>query len=146
MTFSQIFKELCIEKDINIVELAKEVNIRNSMLYKYMHGEYLPTLQNLVKLANYFDCTINFLIGLSDNPKQYKFTETFDKRVFFVRYCELLDKHNISHYALSKKLNFAKSSYRNWKNGIIPYLDTLYEIAKYFDFSVDYLIGRSYIE
>ena len=146
MNISQYIKDLCIDKNINIMELSNLVKIDNSLLYKYINENTLPTVNNLVKIANFFDCTINYLVGLSDDPKQYKFFNTFDKSLFFPRYYDLLNKHNISHYSLSKKFKLAKSSFLAWKKGAIPNLDTLYKIAEYFSVSIDYLVGRSDIK
>lgn len=143
MNISQNIKDLCIEKEINIIQLAKSVKIQDSLLYKYINENSLPTVNNIVKLANFFNCSINYLTGLSDNPAQYKFSDTYDKELFFERYCELLKNNNLSHYAFCKTINISKSNYFNWKKGGIPYLDTLYKIAEYFGVSIDYLIGRS---
>ena len=143
MNLSQVLKDLCLEREIKIIDLAKEVDIQNSLLYKYVNEIAVPTVNNVVKLANYFDCTINFLVGISNNPKEYDFCDTFDKNTFFVRYCELLKEFGVSHYQICKKFNLAKSVFWLWKKGSVPYMDTLTNLALYFDVSIDYLIGRS---
>lgn len=143
MNFSQNLKDFCIEKNINLKQLAELVNIQDSLLYKYDNGKSLPTIKNIVKLANFFDCSVNYFVGLTDKPKNITFCNNYNKTLFYPRYSELLDKNNTTHYLLSKKLKFSMSSLRNWKNGGIPYLDTLCKLAQFFDVSVDYLIGRS---
>ena len=143
MIIGQNIKDLCFNQNISVKELAKRINIQDSLLYKYINEKSLPTINNLIKIANYFDCSINFLVGLSDNPKQDNFSDIFDKNEFYLRYASLLLQNNISHYKLCKILDYSMSSLRNWKKGEIPYIDTLYKMASNFDVSIDYLIGRS---
>ena len=142
MNLADNLKDLCIDRNLNIKQLAKLVKIQDSLLYKYVNENTLPTINNLVKLSNFFNCSINFLVGLTDNKNQNNYLATYDKKLFYPRYDKLLKENNLSHYELCKKLGLSMSSLRNWKNGGIPYLDTLIKLSQYFDVSIDYLIGR----
>ena len=116
-----------MKKIINFIDLKNKINF----------------IKNCIKLADYFDCSVDFLVGMTDEPKKYSFNNNFNKKVFFSRYTQLLKEKNLSHYALSAKLNLSMSSLKSWEKGGIPYLETLSKLAQYFDVSVDYLIGRS---
>lgn len=140
--FAETLSELCVENNLNPKQLAKKVKISASTLYNYINGFSMPTLKNLVKLANFFGCTINFLVGLDDVPTKYKFKQTYDKTLFFPRYKQLLEENGTNHNAIKDKIGVSMSNLTKWKNGTIPYLPALIEIAKYFDVSVDFLIGR----
>ena len=82
-------------------------------------------------------------MGIDESPKEIKFSKTFDKKLFYPRYEKLLKDNNVTHYILCKSLGLSMSSLLSWKQGTIPYLDTLYNLAQHFDVSIDYLIGRS---
>lgn len=141
--FSQIFKELYKEKVDNVKQLSKILDISDSLLYKYENGICQPTIDNLVIIANYLDCSINYLVGLDDSPKKTTYNKSYNPSLFIKRYQQLLDDADKSNYSISKKLQITESSYNSWKKGSIPYLDTLIKIADYFGVSIDYLIGRS---
>lgn len=54
---------------------------------------------------------------------------------------QLLQKHGVSSYKISKETGIAQSVFSAWKNGIsTPKQDKLQKIADYFNVSVEYLI------
>ena len=36
---------------------------RSSLTYKWLHDKSIPTIINYIKLADYFDCSIDYLLG-----------------------------------------------------------------------------------
>lgn len=63
----------------------------------------------------------------------------FDKRLK-----ELRQKSNITQWQLAEGLNLSPSSITMYENGRrLPDIPTIINIAKYFNVSVDYLIGNS---
>lgn len=143
MDFGQNLKDLCIDKNINLKQLSKLINIQDSLLYKYEKGKSMPTLDNLTKIANFFNCTISYLVSLSDTLGKETLKNNPDKSIFFKRYSDLVSKNNLTHYVVCKNLGISISSIRNWRLGAIPYIDTLIKLSTYFNVSVDYLLGRS---
>ncbi len=140
--FNEILKDMLQDNNLTVKELAKLTKIQDSLLYKYVNNKTEPTIKNLIKLADYFNCSIDYLIGLSEHEKfvMQKGVKTIK---FYEVYTNLLKEHSLSHYSLCKILGYSMSSLTLWKNGQIPYLDTLIKIAKYFDVSIDYLVGIS---
>ena len=62
-----------------------------------------------------------------------RFTEVFTK---------LISHENVRQTELAKTLNLSRQAITNLKNGSsLPSLDILCSIAKYFDVSIDYLVG-----
>ena len=142
MDFIETLNELMLENNVNMQDISKITKIEDSILYDYMHGA-LPNVKHSVELANYFDCSLNFLFGLDEQPKQMNFKKTYDIKLFSERYDKLLKENKITHYALSKTIKLNYSSHYAWQHGSIPSLYSLILIAKYFDVSIDYLVGRS---
>ena len=103
-------KDLCIELGINLKQLAKEIDISDSLLYKYANNTTIPTVKNAIKIANYFNCSINYLFGLSELDNQQKINNLFNEPTFYNQYNKLLKENNTTHYALCKKLNLTSSS------------------------------------
>ena len=63
--------------------------------------------------------------------------------MFYQRVLSLIDEAGISKNKMLLDLGLNKSSMLNWeKRGNIPDGETLLKIARYFDVSVDYLLGN----
>ena len=63
-------------------------------------------------------------------------------QIFCERLKELRQEKNISTIELGQVLGVNSSTISRWENGIIsPSIDFLYQLAKYFDVTADYLIG-----
>lgn len=57
----------------------------------------------------------------------------------------LRDAHNISQVELANKLGITKQCVSNWENdNILPSIEMLIKLSKYFNVSTDYLLGLSY--
>lgn len=55
---------------------------------------------------------------------------------------ELLKKHKVTAYRVSKETGIATATLTQWKNGTsIPKQDKLQKIADYFNVTLDYLMG-----
>lgn len=69
--FSERLKTLRIEKSLTQNQLAQELGLSNKTISVYEKGASSPTLDTLEKIAAYFDVTVDYLIGYSDerNPK-----------------------------------------------------------------------------
>lgn len=61
-----------------------------------------------------------------------------------IKLYELRIEKSLSQRAIAKIFNISQATYNNWENGRTePSIQQLIEIAKYFEVSVDYLIGNS---
>lgn len=67
-------KNLRLENDLSLRELANELNISYSSLGKYERGEQEPSFETLKKIAERFHVTIDYLLGFS-NVKNPNYTE-----------------------------------------------------------------------
>jgi len=62
--------KLRLEKQMTQEELAKALQISRSALSLYELNKREPDAETLKKIADYFDVTIDFLLGRSDDPKR----------------------------------------------------------------------------
>lgn len=58
-------KQLCEEHGITIAELERELGFSNSTIRKWGQG-ISPSIDKIVKVANRFDVSVDYLIGMSD--------------------------------------------------------------------------------
>lgn len=64
--FCERLKELRTEKDIGQVELAKTINVSKGIISLWENGLREPKLSNLIALANFFEVSIDYLVGLEN--------------------------------------------------------------------------------
>lgn len=60
-------KELRLERGLSQQQLAKQIETTQSNIGRWENGINEPTSSQLIKLANYFGCTIDFLVGIEDD-------------------------------------------------------------------------------
>lgn len=58
-------KELCDKKGITIAELERKLGFGNSSIKKWQNVSS-PSIDKIVKIAGYFDVSIDYLLGRSD--------------------------------------------------------------------------------
>lgn len=64
-------KLIRVIKDYTQLKVQMETGISQSALSKYECGECLPTSENLLILANYYNTSIDFLMDRTDQQKPY---------------------------------------------------------------------------
>lgn len=61
--FNGIFVELLQEKGITAYKVAKDTGISQGLMNEYKNGKRTPTTENLIKIADYLKCSIDYLLG-----------------------------------------------------------------------------------
>ena len=140
--FRENLRDLIDDTNLSLRQLEKVSGV-SAMQYSRYLRDSIPTIDVVLRIAKFFNCSIDFLFGLdnSRNINQYK-TYEYDISKFLPRYMKLLEENNISHYKFSLNQAFNESILRHWQAGRIPRLDIVYIIANNFGTSMDYLIGR----
>lgn len=59
-------KELRVEKEKKQIDIAKFLNVSKSLYCRYEKGERSVSLDILWKLADYYDVTLDYLVGRKD--------------------------------------------------------------------------------
>ncbi len=67
--FTETFVKILRERNITPYKVAKETCIPKSTLYEWAAGEREPVSEYLVPLADYLGCSVDYLLGRTDNPK-----------------------------------------------------------------------------
>ena len=63
-TFGERLKALRLEKGLGQIRLANELRVSKSVISLWENGGSEPTLSNLVKVAKYFNVSIDYLAGI----------------------------------------------------------------------------------
>lgn len=84
-------KEIRKRKNLTQVRLSIDMEVSQELISQYEKGVSLPTVSNLIKLANFFNCSTDYLLGLTKNPKKIiSFTENeLEKQMLLEKYNSL---------------------------------------------------------
>lgn len=64
--FAERLTQLRSERGISQASVSKEIGVSRYTIYSYEKGKTAPTLDGLVALADYFDVTLDYLLGRTD--------------------------------------------------------------------------------
>lgn len=67
--FTERFVDMLQTSNITAYKIAKDTGISQGLMGEYKKGIKLPTIQNLVKIADYLQCSVDYLLGRTDNPE-----------------------------------------------------------------------------
>ena len=65
-------KELREAKKISQVKLAMDLGLNQNSVSRYENGERQADYDTLIRLADYFDVSIDYLLGRTENKNIYK--------------------------------------------------------------------------
>lgn len=68
MGFAETFKQLLSETNESIYSISKAIGANDTTVYKWRDGETMPSLNMAIKLADFFDVTLDELAGREMPP------------------------------------------------------------------------------
>lgn len=71
MSLGQRLRRLRKEKDLTIRQMAKQFNIGKTTVANYEKDDRKPDYEMIRKFAEYFDVTVDYLVGRTDDPNIY---------------------------------------------------------------------------
>ena len=122
------------------VEIAKDIGISKDVLIRALRVGLIPSTRSMVKIADYLEESVDYLLGFSDVSSQKK---TIEGIPFYERLDELKNRANTKYGTIASSIGIYRSQFNSWKNkNIIPSLEICYQLALYFGVSLDYLLAR----
>lgn len=71
MELSEALRRFRKQKKVTQVQAAKAAGVTEAMYQFYEYGKSEPTASVLIALADYFDVSLDYLVGRSDDPKRH---------------------------------------------------------------------------
>ena len=65
-------RNLRIDHDLTQEDIAKELNLKQNTYSQYEIGVIKYPVEVLVKLAKFYNTSLDYLLELTDNPKPYE--------------------------------------------------------------------------
>ena len=139
--FSERLSELIFDGGLNMSQLGGFLGCGEAPVSRYCSGAALPTYELLIKTADFFKVTCDFLLGTDDESRAKTFAPAPSFSSQFKKLCR---ENNISRYKLHRTTGIAESVMRYWAQGKTnPSVPNLILLAqKGFGCTVDYLVGR----
>ena len=137
---SERLNDLMNEVEIKTPELSQKTDIDQSAIARILRAERMPSLNSLTMIADFFHCSTDYLLGLSDIIEEKRFCSRppFSEQLTF-----LLKHFNISKYRLEKETKLTEETVNRWHKGLYePSVESLVRLAIYFDCSTDFILGR----
>ena len=141
MQFGDKLKELRLEKCLSQYQIANILNIARQTYNHYEVNEKIIPIKHLVKLSQYYNVSVDYILSLT-NTKQYENSQkTIDKTLAGQRLKEFRKEHKLTQVKLSGILNTTFSTIAFYEKGrnliATPFL---YTICKKYNTSADYLL------
>ena len=137
--FKLTLKELMELKNIGIGELAKELHTSRFVIHRWLTSAKDMRINSLLKIADYFQCSVEFLCGRTD---EYLGFEPKEIPPFSDWLKNVLAECDKSAYQLFRDTKIMPTQMHQWKYHTQPMLNNLVIIADYLGVTLDYLIGR----
>ncbi len=131
--------ELMNEKGISNKEIANVLHVSLGTVGYWKKGKNNMRLPQFIALADYFNCSLDFLAGRSETVIDFVPKEC---PPFYAHLKRILANKKVTTYRINKETKIKSSHFVDWKNGAEPQIYSLIELADYLDISLDYLLGR----
>ena len=69
---SSRIKERCKQMKISVKALLEATDINRNFIYDLEHKEVAPAADKLERIADHLDCSVDYLLGRTDNPEVNK--------------------------------------------------------------------------
>ena len=71
MSFSERLIELRKSRGLTQKQVYEAINMSSIGYQRYEYGDREPAYQKLIALADYFDVSLDYLVGRSDDPQRH---------------------------------------------------------------------------
>ena len=68
--FSERLRDLRLSRQLTMEQVANEVGIGKSFLSQVESGKKSVSFEKLVRIADFFEVSTDYLLGRTDNPKR----------------------------------------------------------------------------
>ena len=133
-------KELRTENGLTQQELAKILNVSSMSISFYENEQRKPDSEIIIACSRFFDVSTDYLLGKTYKrriPREERFG-AFSKRLKHVR-----ELKGISQRQAAEDLNISPQNLSYYENGRDAGYGLLVRMARYYDVTVEYLIGAS---
>ena len=136
-------KSLRDEYELRQVDMAKIIGVSKSTYARWETDEAIIPLIHLNNLCNYFKCSMDYMVGLSEVKVYPDINKKINKELVGKRLKKFRIDNKLTQEELARNINTSHSTISGYETGKTLILTAFaYDIAKKYNVSLDYLCGR----
>ena len=132
-------KSIRESRNITQIKLSTDLGISQEVISRYENGSAFPQPNRLIQLSNYFNCSVDYLLGLTDiiTPIKYLQTDskTLDNADLIIKY-NMLSSKDKSH--VDSYINFLLNNTSNELSFVLLYFYLTYTFLSFYKFPFSY--------
>ena len=135
---------LRVKYNLTQVDMANILHVGLTTYKNYETNKRLMSLNELNLLSIYFKVSLNYLLGLTNNPKSFNINKKVDYKMLTLYLIHVRKHHHYTQKSLAKELNIHENSisrYETTPRTVSIYY--LYLFAKKFNLSIDYICNKT---
>ena len=136
-------KDIREDHDISQKEMANILGVTRSAYSLWELGINIIPLKPLVTYANYFNYSIDYVLGLTNDRRKNNITPVLDLKVLGNNIKNLRIKNELSQENLDNILGVTQACIVRYEKGLVCIsTSNLYKLSKEFKVSINYLCGK----
>lgn len=143
--YSECIRDFINNKSITAKIFSRESGVNATTVNDCLHKKYLPNLKNTLNIADYMECSLEYLFGKTDKTLGFSLIPRVIP--FYDNLINIMENQGITINQLEKSdLKITYSYFNRWKKGELPQLIVLNNLSNYLACTTDMLVGRERIE
>ncbi len=136
-------KDIREDNDINQEQMAKILNVKRSTYSLWELGINIIPLKNLCDFADYFDFSIDYILGLTNDRKNINLIKGLDLVELGNNIKYLRTKKELSQENIADMIGVSQACITRYEKGLICIsTSNLYKLSKEFKVSLSELCGK----
>ncbi len=139
--FPERLRELMFDRgEMKSEELGAAIGVHGTNVRAWLNGTSLITLENAIKLANFFLCSLDYLSGRKEQDE-----EVLPRPLppFYENLRKVMAEKQVTRYRIVRDTDIRDLYFTKWRKGAKPDLITVIKLADRLEVSLDYLVGRT---
>ena len=81
--FVESLSELIFQSNLSVKEFAEQLGCEKATIYRYLRGVKMPSVEMTVKMADFFACSTDYLLGLESDkyPRRFRACPPFHEQL-----------------------------------------------------------------
>lgn len=136
-------KNIREDHDLSQREIAMILKVNRSTYSLWELGINIIPIKNLSTFSDYFNCSIDYALGISNNKNSDLIKKGFDKKILGKNLKEVRIKNGLSQENIADILDVSQPCVARYEKGLIEIsTSNLYKFSKEFNISITKLCGK----
>lgn len=127
------------QKQMTSEKFAEIIGVNPSTVRRWRNGTLNIKLSRAVKIADYFQCSLEFLFGFTDVQLDFCI---YPAPPFYPQLMAVMKKRGVRREAFVKGAKKSHRAFDAWKGGADPTMLVVIDLARFLDCRLDVLAGR----